>query len=329
MSSAYPPSGEPLTRSCQRCGAVLPTRENWCRRCGYLNMPKTASAQPAIPARTAFASPLQRSQAEQLLKKRQHIPGQQRSYTAVILASIALLVALLASTTVALYLARNSQGNGSKAKSSTQTPAALATPNTTPLFADQFENNNVGWNVQGVPGMFSVSVGGGSLVLEDSHHSLLWEAVPGQGAGRSYSDLKLFVDAALSQGDQDNGYGVFIRGTMDQNNIDLSTFYRFSLYGDGTYAIFKGTQSSDGMIHNQILVSYTSNPIIQKAGKVNHIVVEANGASLMFAVNGLILSTVTDKSYASGLAGLFVDNLTDSKTNAQATFSHLAIYPAR
>lgn len=326
MSSAYPPSGEPVTHSCQRCGAALPSEESQCRSCGYLNMPKAASARPSIPGRTSFASTSQQSQVEQSPEKRQNAAPRRRSYTAIVLGSIVLIVVLLLSTTAALYLSRNGSGSGRKAKSSTQ---MLAMPSTPPLFSDQFENNNAGWNVQSMPDMFTVSVGGGSLVLEDSHHSMLWEAVPGQGGGRSYSDLKLFVDATLSQGDQDNGYGVFIRGTMDQNGIDLSTFYRFSLYGDGTYAIFKGTQDVNGMIYNQVLVNYTSNPIIQKAGKVNHLAVEANGATLTFAVNGLILSIVTDRSYAGGLVGLFVDNLTGSKTNAQATFSHLAIYSTR
>jgi hypothetical protein len=231
------------------------------------------------------------------------------------------------STTVALVVVKNSSAN--KPKVRIATPQALAVPSVPPLFSDRFENNNAGWNTQSATGLFNVSIGHGSLVLEDAHHSMLWETIPGQGEGSSYNDLKLFVDATLSQGDQDNGYGIFIRGTMDQNDIDLSTFYRFSLYGDGTFAIFKGTQDSNGMIYNQVLVNYTSNPIIQKAGKVNHIVVDANGSALLFAVNGLILSTITDKSYASGLAGLFVDNLTNSKTNAQATFSHLAIYPVQ
>ena len=319
-------AGEPFTRSCQHCGAVLSDKESGCQHCGYLNMPRTTSAQPSPPGRTSFAFTPQQLQVEQSLKKRQNAAPRRRPYTAVILGSIVLIVVLLLSTTMALYLSRNGSGNGRKAKSS---PQMLAMPSTTPLFSDQFENNNAGWNVQSMPDIFTVSVGGGSLVLEDSHHSMLWEAVPGQGRGRGYSDLKLFVDATLSQGDQDNGYGVFIRGAMDQNDIDLSTFYRFSLYGDGTYAIFKGIQDSNGMIYNQVLVSYTSNRIIQKAGKVNRLAVEANGATLTFAVNGLILSIVTDRSYASGLVGLFVDNLTDSKTNAQATFSRLAIYPAR
>jgi hypothetical protein len=153
--------------------------------------------------------------------------------------------------------------------------------------------------------------------------------VPGQNGNKLYSDFQLFVDATLSQGDQNNGYGVFIRAALNQNGNDFNEFYRFSLYGDGSFAIYKGTSNNSGTVTNSTLVDDTVNSAIQTGGQVNHIVITAKGSTLSFVVNGQTLSTITDNSYAGGLIALFVNNLTDSKTNAQAKFANLAIFPAQ
>jgi hypothetical protein len=203
----------------------------------------------------------------------------------------------------------------------------VPTPDTTPLFADQFANNKNGWNTQSALGKFSASVAGGALTLEDDNHSLLWEMVPGQNGNKLYGDFQLFVDATLTQGDQNNGYGVFIRAALDQSGTDFNEFYRFSLYGDGSFAIYKGISDSSGVVQNSTLVQDTVNSAILTGGNLNHIVITAKGSTLAFVVNGQTLSTITDDSYASGLVALFVNNLTSSKTKAQAKFTHLAIFP--
>jgi hypothetical protein len=208
------------------------------------------------------------------------------------------------------------------------TQAQQATPNATPLFADDFGNNTHGWSLQSEPGKFSATVSAGALTLEDDNHDLLWEMVPGQGSNKTFGDFQLFVDATQTKGDQNNGYGVFIRGTLDQNGSDFTTFYRFTLYGDGSFAVYKGMTDANGQITNTPLVNDTMNSAIADAGGVNHIVIDAKGSSLAFIVNGQTLTTVSDNSFASGLSALFVNNLTTSKTGAQATFSHLRIYPA-
>jgi hypothetical protein len=205
----------------------------------------------------------------------------------------------------------------------------VPTPDATPLFADQFASNKNGWNTQSDPGKFSASVGGGTLTLEDDNHSLLWEMVPGQNGNKLYGDFQLFVDATLTQGDQNNGYGVFMRAALDQSGTDFNEFYRFSLYGDGSFAIYKGTSNSNGTVTNSTLVEDTVNAAIQTGGQVNHIVITAKGSTMSFMVNGQTLSTITDDSYASGLVALFVNNLTTSKTNAQAKFSNFAIFSAQ
>ncbi len=196
-------------------------------------------------------------------------------------------------------------------------------PKGTPLFQDAFANNTNGWSVQSYPGEFSVALGNGVLKLENDNNKLLWELVPG---GKSYNDFQCTVDAILSKGEQNNGYGVYVRGALSQN-MSILSFYRFELYGDGSFAVFKGATDANGTLTTPHLVEYTNSPAIQKQGGVNHIMVSAKGSSLQFVVNDQTLSTITDTTYTSGSIALFVSNLQNTKPGAEATFSHLAIYP--
>jgi len=153
-------------------------------------------------------------------------------------------------------------------------------------------------------------------------NKLLWELLPGE---RSYSNFTLAVNAMLSQGDQNNGYGIYIRGASNAES-DLATYYRFELYGDGSYAIFKGITDASGKSADTKIVDYTLNSAIQKQGKVNHIIIMAKGAALSFVVNDQMLQTISDPSYTSGSVALFVSNLSQAKPGATAKFSNLAIY---
>lgn len=211
------------------------------------------------------------------------------------------------------------------------TPAAQSTPTTVPtptptgnaLFSDTFANNNKGWDLTTKAGEFSVKVGGGSMALEDDNNKLLWELIPG---GKTFSDFYMTVDATLSKGTQGNGYGIYIRGSSNQT-IDIATYYRFELYGDGSFATFKGTVDATGISNSSVLVNYTNASVIQKQGHVNHIAINAKGSTLTFYVNGQIVKIVTDNTYNTGSIALFVSNLPHTTAGAQATFANLAIYP--
>ena len=196
------------------------------------------------------------------------------------------------------------------------------TPKGKAVFADSFTSNSNRWTLLSDPGKFSAVIGNGSLVLEDDNNNLLPEMVPG---GRTYSNFNLYVDAELSKGEQGNGYGIYVRSALGQNN-DFTTYYRFELYGDGTFAVFKGSVDNTGKVISTRIVGYTQSQAIQKEGAVNHIEIAAKGSVMTFIVNGQILKTFSDNSYASGSVALFVSNLSNAKPVAQATFSHLAIY---
>ncbi len=238
----------------------------------------------------------------------------------VIIGIVVLLILLVGGAFVG-YLYVNTQHTVNTTTPTVSSPA----PSGPPLFADSFNDNTNGWNLMGITGKFSVSVGKGAMVLEDDNNRLLWELVPN---GKTFNNFKLTVDASLSKGDQNNGYGIYIRGASNQNS-DLATYYRFELYGDSTYAIFKGSVDATGATQSSRLVDYTSNSAIKPQGGLNHITIIAKGSSLLLIVNGQTLKTITDNSYTNGSVALFVSNLQNAQKGAQATFSHLAIYPTQ
>jgi hypothetical protein len=210
--------------------------------------------------------------------------------------------------------------------------SAAMTQKTTPtgavkgalLFSDTFKNNASGWSLQADPGKFSISLANGSLVIEDDSNELLWEPLPGN---KTYSDFTLSVDAMLSRGDPTNGYGFYIRGSSVQNS-EMATYYRFEFYGDGSYAIFKGLVDANGNPTNAKLVNYTLSSAIQKRGIINHISITAKGSSLSLTVNGQVVKTLIDTSYANGSIAPFVSNMQNAKPGAQAKFSNLVINAA-
>jgi hypothetical protein len=202
------------------------------------------------------------------------------------------------------------------------TPTIVTTPSIKPLFSDSFVNNSTGWDLTSKSGQFSVKVGGGSLILEDDDNKLLWEILP----GKNLTDFRLDVDATLTKGDPNNGYGVYIRGASSQNS-DLGMYYRFELYGDGTYAIFKGSLNASGQTQSNLVQTYTQNAAITKAGTANHITIIAKGPTMKLMVNSQTVYTYTDDNYKSGSIAFFVSNLPKLTPGAQVTFSHLAIFP--
>jgi hypothetical protein len=163
---------------------------------------------------------------------------------------------------------------------------------------------------------------GNALVLEDDNNDLLWEPLP---INKTFADFTLSFDAMLSRGDQVNGYGVYIRGSAVQNT-DMATYYRFELYGDGSYAIFKGTVDASGTSTSSKLVDYTLSSAIQKQGILNHVTITAKGSTLSLMVNGQMVKTITDSSYTDGAIAPFVSNMQNAKPGAQAKFENLALY---
>ncbi|GAC1643158.1 MAG: hypothetical protein NVS4B12_07140 [Ktedonobacteraceae bacterium] len=129
----------------------------------------------------------------------------------------------------------------------------------------------------------------------------------------------------MSKGNAKNGYGIYIRCSLDQNG-NPTTYYRFELYGDGTYAIFKSVVDSRKVSAILLkLVSYTMNNVIQKQGSKNHIEIDAKGNIVIIRINGQVVKTFSDSSYGAGTVALFVSNVQNASPGAQVKFSNLTI----
>ena len=193
-------------------------------------------------------------------------------------------------------------------------------------FVDAFKNNRNQWDLRSEAGKYSVAIENGKLTLEDDNNSLMPEFLPGN---RFLNNFKVTVDAMLSRGDAKNGYGLYIRCSSDQRGVP-TTYYRFELYGDGTYAIFKGMLD----VHRKVspnplkLVSYVANSAIRKRGSSNHIEIDAQGSAMTIRVNGQVVKTFSDPSYAKGTIALFISNIQNASPGAQAMFSNLTVYPS-
>jgi hypothetical protein len=238
-----------------------------------------------------------------------------------IILGVALLLVLVSGLAGGGYFLTHRGVSTPSAPTTTSSISPTAVPKGNPLFQDAFTNNKNGWDTTSQQGVYSAKVGNGALVLEDDNNRLLWDIAPG---GRNFSDFFLTVDAILGRGSQNNGYGIYIRGASNQT-LDIATYYRFELYGDGTYAIFIGKTDAGGTSKSGLIAKDAFSPAIHKQGQVNHIAISARGSSMSFLVNGQLLKTFTDNTYSAGSIALFVSNLTPPV--AQATFSNLVIYP--
>src|SRR5690348_7551048 len=140
------------------------------------------------------------------------IPSQLVYFSCVMLAIAAFLFAgihaagLSLSNINALYSGATSANKG--------LPESFPKPSGPALFTDAFVGNTSGWNMQSSPGTYSVAIANGKLTLESDKNKLLWELLPGE---RLFGNFEMTVNATLSKGDPNNGYGIYIRGASNAN----------------------------------------------------------------------------------------------------------------
>jgi hypothetical protein len=248
--------------------------------------------------------------------------GKKGPRVGLIIGMLLLVALLIGGGFIGFTLVKN-QAQNNISTGTKSTPVVITTPTVKPVFSDTFVNNKAGWDLTSNPGKFSAKIGNGSMMLEDDENMLLPEVIPGQ----SFRDFRLDVDATLTKGDNNNGYGVYIRGSSSQDDAILGVYYRFELYGDGTYALFKGTLDSSGNSQSVKIQGYLPNAAIKSEGHSNHITIIANGPDMTFMVNEQTIYKYHDTSYKGGSVALFVSNLPKLTPLAQATFSNLGIFP--
>jgi hypothetical protein len=100
------------------------------------------------------------------------------------------------------------------------------------------------------------------------------------------------------------GYGLIVRDQgpepRDGKNQELSAYVLET--GDlGEYGVWR--RDGDHWID---LVPWTRSPAVRSGGSPNELLVRALGSQLTFSVNGSVIASVTDDTYAQGGVGLFV-----------------------
>lgn len=308
------PDPRQTSQVCPRCKTVFPHNQSVCFNCGF----SVASLQASSRIRDIHIPSSNGDQFKGAGLVRRHVAFLY-FMTVVFVVMVVVITGLHAAGISLATLATLTQ------RGAVTSVVTYSAPNVTPLFADSFVNDAAGWNLQSSPGSYQVSVEDEKLTIEVDKNNLLWEPLPG---AISYSDFTLTVNAVLAQGGQNNGYGLYIRGAAGRNS-DLDTYYRFELYGDASYAIFKGIVAQNGKSIATRVVNYTLSSAIQKKGKINHIMLIARGTSLSFIVNGQLLKTFVDASYPSGSVALFASHLPGAKPGIQVQFSQLALYPGQ
>jgi TRAP-type C4-dicarboxylate transport system substrate-binding protein/tRNA A-37 threonylcarbamoyl transferase component Bud32 len=117
----------------------------------------------------------------------------------------------------------------------------------------------------------------------------VWDDNP--NAGR-FTDFEMEVDARLIDGPEESGYGLLFRFN------DNSNYYLFAVFGNGQYAI-RGYR--DKMWFR---IKDDKSGFIDPHGKTNHLKVVCKGSQIEAYVNGYLLATVKDATFADGFVGL-------------------------
>lgn len=149
------------------------------------------------------------------------------------------------------------------------------------------------------------------LVSINSPNTMQFAALDGFTA----ADFVLEVDAWLRSGPPENSYGVLFRMQDD------GQFYRFDITGTGLYIVER--RDGDGT-WTRLVGDWTPSPAINQGLNVaNRLKVIASGPELAFYVNDILLTKVTDNTYASGAVALDAGSF--SGGGLEASFDDLTI----
>jgi len=191
-------------------------------------------------------------------------------------------------------------------------PTGVSVPtadNTTVLFQDDFSDTSSGWDrVQTDEGVTDYDSGTYRIFVDKTQHDY-WA-----NPGRSFTDAQVEVDATKVAGPDQNDFGLICRSQ------DTKNFYAFIVGSDGTYAIEKFSDSGSEILGSDAM---QQSDAIRQGAATNHLRADCVGDSLSLYVNGQLVHSVTDSSYASGDVGLIAG--TYDEAGADIAFDDLVV----
>ena len=272
---------------------------------------------PAVPYAGAYGQPQQFGggfpQAPQPQKKGPNV--------GLIIGIIALLVVLVGGGV--FLLGRSGGGSTNNPSNPTSVvsgtaPVVTSAPTPQALFSDNFANNNNGWATGSATGL-SRSISNNALVMTENNHKILVESLP---TTTVFDDFMVTVNFTLTQSDQNDGAGVYVRG---DSNLDHD--YRIEVFGDNTYFIGKEYLDSNKTGKVTSIVAPTKADALHPVGQENKMTVVMKGPTLVLLLNDTVVKTITDSDYTRGQIALFAENGTTS-SGVKASFSTVAVYHA-
>jgi hypothetical protein len=182
------------------------------------------------------------------------------------------------------------------------------------LFSDDFSDKNSGWDQYSDTDAITDYENGIYRIYVPEPNYDYWA-----NPGKSFTDVRVEVDATQAGGPDDNDFGVICRYKyvddiylVDLTNVSFSEgkkavvdemnhFYFFIISSDGYYTI--GKSVGDDVVYigqDTMLPSDDINTLLD----TNHIRADCVGSELSLYVNGILLTTVTDSDFSSGDVGL-------------------------
>jgi hypothetical protein len=156
------------------------------------------------------------------------------------------------------------------------------------LFEDDFSDTGSGWDQVTESDRTTDYDNGGYRILVNDTGSDAWA-----NPGRSFSDVRVEVDATKQGGDDNNNFGVICRSEGVQD------FYTLWISSDGYYAI---AMIQDGDL--SFLLDWATSDAINQGNATNHIRGDCVGSTLTVYANGTQLGSVEDTTFTSGDVGL-------------------------
>jgi hypothetical protein len=167
-------------------------------------------------------------------------------------------------------------------------PAVSPTDRT--LYRDDFSKVSSGWNRVTAPKGESNYADGMYRIFVNDANIDIWSL-----AGRSFSDVRIEVDAYKIGGDRNNRFGVICRAAS------ATTFYTLVISSDGYY----GIGMIDGSEYRLIgMDALQPTDAINQGSALNHIRADCVGDLLTLYVNGVKLAEVRDATFPTGDVGL-------------------------
>lgn len=185
-------------------------------------------------------------------------------------------------------------------------PPALSTK---PMYEDDFSNPASGWPTGSTETEEVIYADGEFCISVKIFDHSVWAYCTKPGV---LADFTLEIDARLTSGPKDAGYGVVFRFQGDDN------FYRFLVSEDGYYLV--GARLNGKWTEFQ---GKTKSDFIKGGNSTNHLKVVCKGPQIEAYVNGHHLTTVIDNSFAEGYVGMIVDT---ALPNARVAFDNITVY---